>query len=99
MILASNKNNGTYKRLDIEHRVATILNNFKIPSLGGTKHLYSFCKTNKILHLYGIISFTATVRYRRGIIKPCIKGSNSFWETGYVGMVDSIPFYSSKVNA
>jgi hypothetical protein len=28
-----------------------------------------------------------------------MKGGNTFWVMGYVGMVNSIPYYSSKVNA
>ena len=99
MILASDVKNGTYKRFDIDQRVASILNDFQVPKRGKTKYLYVFHETNNILHLHGHLSYTASVRYKRGTIQPCIKGSNSFWETGYVGVMNGIPFYSTRVNA
>ena len=99
MILASNAKNGTYKKFDINQRVASILNDFQAPKRGKTKHLFAFHETNNILHLHGHLSYTATVRYKRGTIQPCAKGSNSFWEPGYVGVVNGVPYYSTRVNA
>ena len=99
MILASDAKTGTYKKFDINQRVASILNDFQVPKRGKTKHLFAFHEANNILHLHGHLSYTATVRYKRGTIQPCAKGSNSFWETGYVGGVDGVPYYSTRVNA
>ncbi len=99
MIMSSNKDDGTYKRFDIDQRVATILNNFTVPSKGKTKRLFSFQESTEIKHLRGFVSYTAAVQYGRFLIRPSTKGCNCFWGTGYVGTLKGVPFYSSKANA
>jgi hypothetical protein len=33
------------------------------------------------------------------VYRPARKGSNSFWETGYVGEREGLPYYSTEANA
>ncbi len=62
MIMNSNKDDGTYKQFDIDQRVATILNDFKVPSKGQTKRLYTYQESTDIQHIRGFVSYTATVQ-------------------------------------
>jgi hypothetical protein len=101
MINASNERNGTYKRVDVDQRVVTILNDFALPTKGRarTQKLYNYTDTCDIEHLHGYISFTACIVWKTLSIRPVRKGGNSFWETGYVGERDGLPYYSTKENA
>ena len=99
MILSSNIEDGTYKRIDIDQRVAYILNKFTLPSKHLIRNQYSYQTSTEIKNLRGYLSYTATVRFGRHHIRPCMVGSNCFWGIGYVGVEKGVPFYSSRTNA
>ena len=99
MIEASNEEDGTYKFFEINQRVATILNNFDLPTKGQTKQLFVYYDTCDIEHLRGHISYTAIVKWQRRFeYRPSRMGKNTFWETGYVGEKDGVPYYSTMEN-
>ena len=100
MIAASNIEDGTYQYFDLDQRVSLILNNFETPHKKKTKYLFEYTDTCEIQHLRGYISYSATIRWNRTMVyRPSRIGKNTFWETGYVGESESIPYYSSKENA
>jgi hypothetical protein len=99
MINAGNEQNGTYKRFDVDQKVATILNNFQVPAANRARRLYVYRDTCDINLLTKGISFTAFIKWEKLEYHAARKGSNTFWETGYVGEIDGFPYYSTKVNA
>jgi hypothetical protein len=88
MINAGNEQNGTYKRFDVDQKVATILNNFQVPAANRARRLYVYRDTCDINLLTKGISFTAFIKWEKLEYHAARKGSNTFWETGYVGEID-----------
>jgi hypothetical protein len=106
LIEASYRENGTYQHIDIDQRVYIILNNFKVPRKKQIKSLYRYTETCELKHMMGFFSYSAVVIGpdrmnfgRTGGIGPARKDSPTFWETGYTGSKDGIPYYSTKENA
>jgi hypothetical protein len=102
MIHAANKEDGTYRRFDIEFRVISIINGFKLPTKGSHRQLYEYHESSDIQNLRGFLCYTASIKFQcfsHGAVYACEEGCNSFWEVGYVGMVDGLPYYSTKHNA
>jgi hypothetical protein len=97
MINAGNEHDGTYKRFDVDQKVATILNNFQVPAAGRAKRLYVYKETCDVLTR--VVSYTAFIKWEKMDYHASRKGSNTFWETGYVGEHDGFPYYSTKANA
>jgi hypothetical protein len=98
MIAASNKEEGTYKIFDIKQRVALILNNFV--TTHQNKYVYEYSEIDDLEHIRGYISFTAVIKWQANIrYRPARIGKNAFWEVGYVGEKQGIPYYSTKTNA
>ena len=100
MIAASSKEEGTYRYFDINQRVVEILNNFGAATNRQVKHVFDYTDTCAIQHLSGHISYTATIKWqRRTVYRPSRIGRNSFWETGYVGELEGVPYYCNEANA
>jgi hypothetical protein len=99
MIDAGNVLDGTYKRFDINQKVATILNDFELPKTGKARHLYIYKDTCEIEHLHGHISYTSFIKWQRFEYHAARKGHPTFWEIGYVGELNGFPYYSTKENA
>jgi hypothetical protein len=98
MINASAKENGTYKCIDIEQKVAYILNRFSSPKQNKTRRLFVYTDTCAINHLHGCISYTAEIKWGRFMFRPSRRGMNAFWETGYVGELEKKSYYSTEEN-
>jgi hypothetical protein len=102
MIHVANKEDETYWSFDIEFRVIFIINGFKLPKKGTHRQLYKYHKSSDIQNLHGFLCYTTSIKFQcfsHGAVYACKKGCNSFWEIGYVGTVDGVPYYSTKHNA
>jgi hypothetical protein len=100
MIAAGNKEDGTYRIIDMNQRVALVLNNFEAPAQGEAKHLFVYTETTDLEHLRGYVSYSAIIKWQKRMnYRPSRIGKNSFWELGYIGEKDGMPFYSTKINA